>query len=136
MYEQQQVELLEILLVHDIQSCVVEVLLDIHYKHVIYDLQQFEQQVLRMETTSNGETTMHLLQLDRQHLLQQMQQDIDHEIIIVLPVLYFEVILIDLIGQRFKMIIFGEIQQILQQQDNDHVQMVIMYHHNQNGLEQ
>jgi len=64
-----------------------------------------------------------------------MQQDIDHETIIVLQVLYYEVVLIGMTGQQYKMIIFGEIQQIQILQDNDHVRVVTMYQHKQSGLE-
>ena len=38
-----------------------------------------------------------------------MQHDTDHEIIIVVVSLYYEVVHIDMTGQQYKMIIYGEI---------------------------
>ena len=40
-----------------------------------------------------------------------------------------------MIGQQYKMIIYGEIQLILMKQDNDHVLVDIIYQQMQNGYE-
>jgi hypothetical protein len=55
----------------------VEVLLDIHFKHVIFELQQYEQQILQqhMEMYINGEEIKHFLErvyLEYYHNKQQL----------------------------------------------------------------
>jgi hypothetical protein len=65
------------------------VLLDISFKHVIFEPVQYEQQAQQqhMESIFNGEIIIDHFLDEQQRLLLQMLHDIDHEIIIRVQIL-------------------------------------------------